>query len=572
MLKFYFNKRILVGFILALAILSWLAITSFINTRNFIRSSQMEAHTLDVLYNTERVMSRAANLELGQRGYSITGNDAFLVPYARSQKEIDLHIENLRSLTSNDPDQQARVIALGTAINEMVDFSTRGIELRRVNGFEASREANATLTGKELMDTIRKLVSEIEEEESALLMQRSAMRQHQVEKFNYAFIGLLATTGVILVLIYFAINITLKGRIEAENRLRTLSAETKDLYDNAPCGYHSLDASGYFANINNTLLHWLGYRREEVLGKMKFTEIIPENEHTFFYERFERFKNNGEIFNIEFNFVRKDGSKFPVSLNAAALRERDGRFIKSRSTAFDISERKMAEAKIWNLNHELEAFTYSVSHDLRAPLRSIDGYSRILQEDYPDKLDDEGKRVIQVIMNNAKRMGKLIDDLLDFSRLGRKDLSLTTLNMTQFVKNIAHELIEQEHGRTIALQINPLLPCRVDVDMIRQAWENLLSNAIKYTGKNPNPSIEISSFENGNEVGYSIKDNGVGFDMQYCGKLFGVFQRLHKIQDFSGTGVGLAIVKRIIDRHNGKIWAEAKLNEGAIFYFTIPKQ
>jgi light-regulated signal transduction histidine kinase (bacteriophytochrome) len=144
--------------------------------------------------------------------------------------------------------------------------------------------------------------------------------------------------------------------------------------------------------------------------------------------------------------------------------------------------------------------------------------------------------------------------------------------MTPLVKNIAQELAALEHKRSIAIKIDPLLPSTVDMDMMRQVWENLLSNAIKYSAKNPNPSIEVTSFLTGNEVGYSVKDNGVGFDMQYVGKLFNVFQRLHKIQDFSGTGVGLAIVKRIIDRHHGRVWAEGKLNDGAIFYFTIPKQ
>jgi PAS domain S-box-containing protein len=390
--------------------------------------------------------------------------------------------------------------------------------------------------------------------------------------FNYTFVGLMIAAGLILTATYLMINIIWKGRKEAEKRLQLQTAEIRDLYDNAPCGYHSLDADGFFVNINNTLLCWLGYERDEVIGTMKFTDVIPPEDRPLFWQRFEAFKTSGEVSNIEFNLIRRNGSRFPVLLSATAIRGATGNYMKSRAITLDITERKQAEAKVKHLHQELEAFTYSVSHDLRAPLRSIDGYSKILQEDYQDKLDDEGKRVIHVIMNNTKRMGKLIDDLLDFSRLGRKDMLLTSLNMTQFVTNIAQELVDHEKGRTIDLHVNTLLPASADVDMIRQVWENLLSNAIKFSGKVPHPSIEVGSSETDSEIIYSIKDNGVGFDMQYVGKLYHVFQRLHKIQDFSGTGVGLAIVKRIIDRHRGRVWAESRINSGAIFYFTLPKQ
>ena len=253
------------------------------------------------------------------------------------------------------------------------------------------------------------------------------------------------------------------------------------------------------------------------------------------------------------------------------MEDEKGNFVKSRSSTLDNIECKQALEKINNLNRELEDFTYSVSHDLRAPLRSIDGYSRILQEDFGDKLDEEGRRVLNVIMSNAKRMGKLIDDLLDFARLGRKEIQRSRINMTGLVNNILRELLVQEPDRKIDVKVDELDTAFADVDMIRQVWTNLIENAIKYTGKKDLAAIEISSYESGyGELCYKVKDNGVGFDMKYAPKLFGVFQRLHKMQDFSGTGVGLAIVKRIITRHEGRVWAEGTLQEGATFYFTIP--
>lgn len=241
---------------------------------------------------------------------------------------------------------------------------------------------------------------------------------------------------------------------------------------------------------------------------------------------------------------------------------------KARSRA-EADSRKAA-IEIHQLNKELESYTYSVSHDLRAPLRSIDGYSQILKEDYNDKLDDEGRRVISVIMNNARRMGKLIDDLLDFSRMGRKEIHKSEMNVDELVRTVIGELIEPKNGKNVDIHVLPLGQVKGDIDMIKQVWVNLISNAIKYSGLREDPKIEIGSYvEKGTHCFY-VKDNGVGFNMDYKEKLFGVFQRLHKANEFEGTGVGLALVKRIVTRHGGSIWAEAKLNEGATFYFSLP--
>lgn len=237
----------------------------------------------------------------------------------------------------------------------------------------------------------------------------------------------------------------------------------------------------------------------------------------------------------------------------------------------DNTECHQALERISNLDQELEAFSYSISHDLRAPLRSIDGYSKILQEDYAGNLDEEGKRVLNVIMSNAKRMGKLIDDLLEFGRLGRKNIQRANIDMAGLAKHIATELHAQEPHRKMDIHVGALHTAYGDADMIRQLWYNLLDNAFKYSGKKEVAVIDVRSFKSDQgEICYEVSDNGVGFDMKYEPKLFGVFQRLHKIQDFTGTGVGLAMVKRIVTRHGGRVWAEGSLNGGAKFYFTLP--
>jgi signal transduction histidine kinase len=235
----------------------------------------------------------------------------------------------------------------------------------------------------------------------------------------------------------------------------------------------------------------------------------------------------------------------------------------------EIEERKKAEEAIRQLNKDLESFTYSVSHDLRAPLRVIDGYANLLKEEYEGKLDSEGERFLSVIKTNAIRMGRLIDDLLNLSRTGRQTLSVERTDMHQLVQEIIDE--QQQHTKLHhKIQLNELAAVKCDSNLLRQVWINLLSNALKYSASRAEPVIEIFSTQQDNHILYTIKDNGVGFDMKYADKLFGAFQRLHKPSEFEGTGIGLALAARIIAKHGGSIWAEAEQGKGAAFSFSLP--
>ena len=247
------------------------------------------------------------------------------------------------------------------------------------------------------------------------------------------------------------------------------------------------------------------------------------------------------------------------------------------TTGFDITDireaQKLIEQRQVELeaaNHELEAFSYSVSHDLRAPLRAIDGFVGMLQEDYSGKLDVEGQRLLNVVRNSAVKMGRLIDDILAFSRAGRTAINLVEIDMTELVRAvIADPLAPATAGRTIAIDIAELPPARGDHAMLERVWVNLIDNAIKYSAPKPDAHIEIGAKVAEHETTYFVRDNGIGFDMQYVDKLFGVFQRLHG-SEIPGTGIGLAIVKRLVSRHGGRVWAEGKPGEGATFYFTMP--
>jgi two-component system sensor histidine kinase/response regulator len=230
-------------------------------------------------------------------------------------------------------------------------------------------------------------------------------------------------------------------------------------------------------------------------------------------------------------------------------------------------EKKIGELEL--ANKEMESFSYSVSHDLRAPIRSLEGYSKILIEDYASTMDAEANRLLQIIRNNARKMDTLINDLLEFSRLGKKEVQKSSVNTEQLVRNIVNEIspVVNNHAK---VQLHSLPPANADYTLIKQVWVNLISNGLKYSAKKKEPLIEIGSHSQAAETVYYVKDNGAGFDMQYADKLFGVFQRLHKTTEFEGTGVGLAIVQRIVLKHGGRVWGEGKPQEGATFYFSLP--
>jgi PAS domain S-box-containing protein len=369
----------------------------------------------------------------------------------------------------------------------------------------------------------------------------------------------------------------------AEEAQRATEARYRTLFDYAPIGIVIADTEGYWLDANASMCRMLGYAYDELIG-LHASKIVATEDIQNIEPALSRVKAKLDH-HRDGQFRRRDGSIFPTEIHATLMP--DGNMV---GMIQDISERKRAEQVIHDLNvslerrvsertselesanKELEAFSYSVSHDLRAPLRAVDGFSQAVVEDYGPLLPEEGRRYLQTIREGAQRMGVLIDDLLTFSRLSRAALKKQEVNTDKLVRHVLEELDFQREGWQVEIRIGDLPACQGDPALLNQVWVNLLSNALKYTRQRSPAVVEIGCKLEQDENVYFVRDNGAGFDMRYAHKLFGVFQRLHRADEFEGTGVGLAIVQRVIHRHGGRIWADAAVDRGATFYFTLQEK
>jgi PAS domain S-box-containing protein len=360
------------------------------------------------------------------------------------------------------------------------------------------------------------------------------------------------------------------------NYLATVVKQSKD-------SIYIHDPEGKIISWNEGAERIYGYTENEAL-KMKIWNIIPEYMGNEMRSILGDILKGEKVQDLATRRITKHGKLIDVLFSAAIIMNSGNDLRSIAITERDITERKLADEQIRQLNadlqtnvlqleltnKELESFSYSISHDLRAPLRALSGYSKMIEKDYLPVLDEEAKRLLGNIQANAKKMGMLIDDLLAFSRLGRKEVQKSEIDIEKMVESVLTEA-DKSTKHHASIQVDPLPPADADYSLLNQVWVNLISNAIKYSSKKDEPKIRIGAEDSETEIIYYIKDNGSGFDMNYVHKLFGVFQRLHHPDEFEGTGVGLAIVHRIITKHGGKIWVKAKMNEGATFYFTIPK-
>ena len=364
----------------------------------------------------------------------------------------------------------------------------------------------------------------------------------------------------------------------------------KSAVEKAGEGIYLIDHNAKFLNANEAACRSIGYLKEELLS-MTVADLDPNFPMEKWPDHWNELKEKGSLV-FETIHRHKNGAEFPVEVRVNFLKFGDKEY--NFAFARDITKRKTAEEElIKHREHleemveerandlrisnryleeavkELETFSYAISHDLKAPLRAISGFSGMLSQDYSGSLDEEGNRILNVINENAVQMGQQIDDILGYSRAIRKPLEIVDINIKKFTEGVISELKGEYKDRDIAFNVQDMPNCKGDSVLMKQVLMNLISNAIEFTKNKDRAEIEIGSRQTENETTYFVKDNGVGFNMKYADKLFGLFQRLHGTKEFEGTGVGLALVQRLIHKHGGKIWAEAKVNEGATFYFSL---
>jgi PAS domain S-box-containing protein len=371
---------------------------------------------------------------------------------------------------------------------------------------------------------------------------------------------------------------------QADRALREANAYNRSLLEASLDPLVTISAEGKITDVNMATEKVTGCSRTELIGA-DFSDYFtdPEKARAGYQQVF----REGAVEDYELEIRHRDGHRTPVLYNASVYRDEGGQVRGVFAAARDVTKRKRAEEEIRKLNEgleqrvrertqeleaankELEAFTYSVSHDLRAPLRHVDGFSRLLTEEYASALPEVAHHYLERIRDGTRQMGQLVDDLLNLSRVGRRELSLQITGLGSLVEEAVAELKAEHPARQIDWKIAPLPFVECDPMLMKQVLLNLLSNAVKFTRPRAQAAIEVGTSSHNGRQAVFVRDNGVGFSMKFAGKLFGVFQRLHRAEDFEGTGVGLATVQRIVQKHHGEVWAEAELDRGATFYFTL---
>lgn len=548
-------------------LISTILIVFFVSNRQFQRvrdTSGQVSRTRQVIQHIQKLVMAALDNETGARGYAISGKDEFLEPLIQSGKSFAAETTALQQLLSDNPGQLQRLDSIRFFIGRRMHFSDSMVITKKTGTAAELVSMVESGLGKHYSDQIRRIGTEMEHIETELLAIRKQDNEQTIRQLNTILYSILA---FIFLLGFFMIR-----RLHRDYRKQVASEQRfSALLDAVPDATVITDEQGRIRVINRQAEELFGYTKQEMNGQSVEILVPPALRSAHIHHR-NSFMRNAHLramgAGLDLFAVRKNGSEFPVEISLSPIQTDEGLLV--IASVRDITQRKTLETALRRSNAELEAFTYSVSHDLRAPLRGIVGFTTILEEDYHDKLDEEGHRITGVIKSNTLRMGYLIDDLLAFSRLGRQEIVKANVNTDALVREIIKENIKPLSRSDIQWSITQLPPVYADLNTLRQAWINLLSNAVKYSAKKERPEIEIGHYTDKGQQVFFVKDNGVGFDNKYRDKLFRVFQRLHNEADFEGTGVGLALVEKIVARHGGKVWAEGKEGEGACFFFSLP--
>jgi PAS domain S-box-containing protein len=572
------EKKIFIIFALTFLLVVSVGIVAYQHASQTIETHQRVIHTRDVLDALDAILVDMLNAESGHRGYILTGRSSYLEPYNFAISSLGGQLYYLRNLISDNPAQRERLNNLQSLVDARLDIIRVGLGVYSSRGPEAAQHTILTDRGKDFMDTIREVIATMKATENELLESRTEVSQATGYRTLLVTVVLSILSFGTLVLAFYTINRDITNRKRLTASLEIERGLLHSLMDNMPDAIYFKDTQSRFTRINRAHAAFLGLRDpSEAVGKTDANVQEVELASQFLSEEQEIITTGKPVIDrLEFN-PGVTGQPQWFSTTKVPLLDKSGQITGIVGMSRSVTEREKSREEMAKLNRELattnqdlESFSYSISHDLRAPVRAVDSFSRILLDNYAANLPPDGLRYLEKVRNNARKMGDLIDDLLLFSRLSRKVIETRKVDFTQIVSNVLEDLRTERENRQVEIVVGDLPPGQGDSSLLTQVFMNLIGNALKYTRPRTVARVEIGSQRtNGQPTTYFVRDNGVGFDMTYSDKLFGVFQRLHTDREFEGTGVGLAIVHHIIQRHNGRIWAEAAINEGATFYFTL---
>jgi PAS domain S-box-containing protein len=541
-------------------------------------------HTHAVLHKVEQVRASLSDIRTDVQAYVITGDEKYLTRREQAVSIVLSSTRDLQEFTTDNPRQQARLAELGRAIRETVDQMTMLVVLRQTDGFNAAQAIFASGSMEEHTNKVDQVQKAVISEETDLLDQRT--RDELDSRHSLIFVaGALIALVIATVFFGFA---RLRAELIARQRL-ALSCATQQKFleavlEHLPALVCVKDPKSLeIVTMNRAMERWFGRPREQLIGRATAEFFSSDDARSSLQTDREALAQLDVVVNPVDIRTAPNGTRVTMYTRKIAVRDVGGQPLFILSISDDISAKVADEQRIRELNatleqqkadlqaanRELESFSYSVSHDLRSPLRAIDGFSLMLLEDYGVQLDAEAHRYLTTIRTGTQRMGQLIDDLLAFSRIGRQPLKDMPVDMEKLAQDAAAFAVREGSGTAPRIVVSSLPAARGDPSLLQQVWQNLIGNAVKYSSKVSTPLVEVAARQEGDEVVYSVRDNGAGFDMQFAHKLFGVFQRLHGQDEFPGTGVGLAIVHRIITRHSGRIWAESVPGHGATFQFAV---
>jgi PAS domain S-box-containing protein len=599
------TTKIALGFGLALMLLLVISVVAYRDTRTLIDVNRRVFHAQEVLVTLERVLSELKDAETGQRGYLITGEERYLEPYHAARNTVEGTIQHLRRLTAETPDQHQRLAALEPLVTRKLAELQETIDVRARAGFAAAAQVVRTDRGEQLMDNVRTVVQDMVSAEQLLLRQRrqTAEADAHATLSTIAYGDVLAF--VVVALAGYTASRDLTKRQQAEQALAALNAELEQrVEDRTQALQRSEEAEraqreflqvtlasigdavivtnpqGEVTFLNRVAEEATGWTTADALGKPlpEVFHIVNEETRQAGENPVARVLRTGEITGLanHTTLVRKDESICPVDNSAAPIRDEQGRLLGLVLVFRDITERKQGEeaqarllAEVQRANDELQQFAYAVSHDLNEPLRMVASYVQLLARRYQEQLDTTAEEYITFAVEGAQRMQQMITDLLAYTRVGGQRKEFTAVDCEAVLARVLTDLhlTITESGATVTHDPLPAVPG--DATRLGQVLQNLIGNALKFHGAAP-PRIHISAQREDTVWRFAVQDNGIGIDSQQVGRLFHVFQRLHTRQEYPGTGIGLAICKKIVAYHHGKIWVESAPGQGATFFFTLP--